>query len=70
VEGIPAQALTLGFSLPEHGIPPLRRTALPNGSGQFAVENVPLALSGEWQIDLALLISDFEERRGQVRVSL
>ncbi len=70
VEGIPAQALTLGFSLPEQGIPPLRRTALPNGSGQFAVENVPLALPGEWQIDLALLISDFEERRAQVRVSL
>jgi hypothetical protein len=34
------------------------------------VENVPLALAGEWQIEVRLLISDFEERRGQIAVSL
>jgi copper transport protein len=70
VKGIPAQELTLGFSLPEQGIPPLRRTVAPDGPGQFVVENVPLALAGEWQIEVRLLISDFEERRGQIAVSL
>ncbi len=70
VKGIPAQELTLGFSLPEHGIPPLRRTVAPAGPGQFGVENVPLALAGEWQIEVRLLVSDFEERRGQIGVSL
>jgi copper transport protein len=70
VKGVPAQELTLGFSLPEQGIPPLRRTVAPDGPGQFVVENVPLALAGEWQIEVRLLISDFEERRGQIAVSL
>ncbi|MEN9225879.1 MAG: copper resistance protein CopC [Thermostichus sp. DRC_bins_24] len=70
VEGIPAQELTLGFSLPEQGIPPLRRRVLPDESGQFELKDVPLALPGEWQIDLALLISDFEERREQVRIRI
>ncbi|MCF2969790.1 copper resistance protein CopC/CopD [Synechococcus sp. Nb3U1] len=70
VEGIPAQELTLAFSLPERGIPPFRRSILPDESGQWVLQEVQLALPGEWQIDLALLISDFEERRGQVRVSL
>ncbi|MEN9203022.1 MAG: copper resistance protein CopC [Thermostichus sp. DG_1_6_bins_120] len=70
IEGIPAQELTLSFSLPEQGIPPLRRRARAEGAGQFVVEDAPLALAGEWQIDLALLISDFEQRRGQVRVAL
>lgn len=70
VKGVPAQELTLGFSLPEHGIPPLRRTVAPDRPGQFVVENVPLALAGEWQIEVRLLISDFAERRGQIAVSL
>jgi copper transport protein len=70
VKKIPAQELNLAFSLPERGIPPLRRQLLPKKPGQFAVENVPLTLGGEWQIEVRLLISDFEERRGHIRVVL
>ncbi|MFQ3614280.1 MAG: copper resistance protein CopC [Cyanobacteriota bacterium] len=70
VEGIPIQALTLGFSLPEQGIPPFRRSILPDQSGRWILPEVQLALPGEWQIDLALLVSDFEERRVQFRVVL
>ncbi|WP_244350729.1 hypothetical protein [Thermostichus vulcanus] len=60
VEGIPIQALTLGFSLPGQGIPPFHCSLWPDQSGHWILPEVQLALPGEWQIDLALLVSDFE----------
>ncbi len=68
VKGIPAQELSLDFDLPARGIPPLRRQALPKEPGRFEVEEVLLPLAGEWQIQVRLLVSDFEERREQVRL--
>ncbi|MFS8859121.1 copper resistance protein CopC/CopD [Synechococcus sp. H60.1] len=68
VKGIPAQELSLDFDLPARGIPPLRRQALPKEPGRFEVEDVLLPLAGEWQIRVRLLVSDFEERREQVRL--
>ncbi|MGY2753798.1 copper transport protein [Thermostichus sp. MS-CIW-21] len=68
VKGIPAQELSLEFDLPARGIPPLRRQALPREPGQFEVEDVLLPLAGEWQLKVRLLVSDFEERREQVRL--
>ncbi len=69
-EGIPVQELTLKFSLPAQGIPPLQRSLTPTPSGQWVLPEVQLPLAGEWQLDLALLVNDFEERRAQVHLLL
>ena len=57
-----AQAVTLAFSNPAAGIAPLRRPAsrLPDGRWRVMTSALPPAAGGHWQLDLEILVDDFD----------
>jgi copper transport protein len=63
-EGQPLDVLevTLRVSNPDRGIAPLERPAQRDSLGQWRVPKLVLAVPGEWEIELEVLVSDFERQ--------
>lgn len=60
---LPAKELNLGFSNPTAGIEPIEQPARLGQDGIWRVEALNLPVPGRWQVELEILISDFEMRR-------
>jgi copper transport protein len=58
-----AKELTLILSNPAAGIEPIRRPATRSDDGIWRVGNLVIPVAGRWNIEVAILISDFEEVR-------
>jgi copper transport protein len=52
---------TLTLSLPERGIEPLERKAVPGADGYWHVGDVPIPLAGRWHMRVDALVTDFEK---------
>lgn len=60
---LPARELNLGFSHPAAGIEPIERRARLGQDGIWRVDALTLPVAGRWDVELEILISDFEMRR-------
>lgn len=60
---LPAKELSLGFSNPAAGIEPIERRARLGEDGIWRVDELNLPVPGRWEVELEILISDFEMRR-------
>ena len=60
---LPAKELSLSFGNPAAGIEPIERQAKLGADGIWRVEDLALPVPGHWEVELAILISDFELRR-------
>lgn len=60
---LPAKELSLSFSNPVAGIEPIERQARLGPDGIWRLEALNLPTPGRWEVELAILISDFEMRR-------
>lgn len=60
---LPAKELGLSFSNPAAGIEPIERRARLGSDGIWRIEELNLPVPGRWEIELEILISDFEMRR-------
>jgi copper transport protein len=58
-----AKELSLSFSNTAAGIEPIERQAKLGADGIWRVQDLTLPVSGRWEAELAILISDFEMRR-------
>ena len=55
-----AKEVTLTVANPAAGIEPIKRAATKPGDGTWRVEGLTLPISGRWDIDVAILVSDFD----------
>ncbi|MCK1733232.1 CopD family protein [Bradyrhizobium sp. 138] len=64
-EGTPlvAKEVTLTLSLPERGIEPMERKALPEPDGYWHARKVELPFAGRWHVRIDALVTDFEQIR-------
>ena len=53
---------------PELGIGPLRERALRAGPGHYVVRGAQLGAPGDWQVDVAVRVSDFDEYTAKLEV--
>lgn len=60
---LPAKELSLSFSNPVAGIEPIERQARLEADGIWRLDALNLPVPGRWEVELAILISDFEMRR-------
>jgi copper transport protein len=56
-----AKEAMLTLSLPERGIGPLERKAVPDPDGFWHVGNVPIPFAGRWHMRVDALVTDFEK---------
>ncbi len=72
-DGIPAehvQEATLRFSMPQRDIAPIRRQTTLTKPGVFTWSGQDLSQAGTWEIELSVLVSDFEQERGWIPLFL
>jgi len=55
--------MTVTAALPERGIEPIRLRASKAGPGHYLVARAPLSPAGEWEIEIAARITEFDELR-------
>ena len=48
------------LSLPERGIEPFERKAVPGADGYWSVRDVPIPFAGRWHLRVDALVTDFE----------
>jgi len=48
------------LGLPEHGIEPFERKAVPGADGYWSVRDVPIPFAGRWHLRMDALVTDFE----------
>ncbi|CAM5764468.1 copper resistance CopC/CopD family protein [Bosea minatitlanensis] len=60
---LPARELGISFSNPAAGIEPIERRAQRGADGVWRVDDLTLPVPGRWEVELEILISDFEMRR-------
>ena len=60
---MPAKELNLGFSNAAAGIEPIERRARLGQDGIWRIDALTLPVAGRWEVELEILISDFEMRR-------
>jgi copper transport protein len=60
--------LTVTATLPDKGIGPLPLTVQSAGPGHYIVQGAVLNAPGDWEIDLTLLVSEFEQLEEAVKV--
>ena len=60
---LPAKELNLGFSNAAAGIEPIERRARLGQDGIWRIDALTLPVAGRWEVELEILISDFEMRR-------
>jgi copper transport protein len=56
-----AREATLTLSLPERGIEPFERKAVPGADGYWSVRGVAIPFAGRWHLRIDALVSDFEK---------
>ena len=64
------QQVTIELSRPAAGVEPISHPMTASAPGLYRWEGAPLPLSGDWNIRLLVLISDFEEIRFDTRVPI
>ncbi|NJO86450.1 MAG: hypothetical protein HC818_08015 [Synechococcaceae cyanobacterium RM1_1_27] len=64
------QEVTLHFSMPQRDIAPIRRQTILTEPGVFTWSGQDLSQAGTWEIELSVLVSDFEEERGWIPLFL
>jgi copper transport protein len=62
--------VTLRLSNPEKGIAPLERPAERTGPGQWRIAELLLTVAGTWELELDVLISDFERQTAVAEVTI
>ncbi len=60
---LPAKELTLSFANPAAGIEAIERPAMRGADGLWRIDALNLPVPGRWNVELAILISDFEMLR-------
>jgi copper transport protein len=60
--------LTVTAELPEQRIEPIELDAAKAGPGHYVVSGAAFAMEGEWTVEIAARVSDFDEFRTKVRV--
>ena len=55
-----AKEVTLTISSPAAGIEPIRRPAVRAGDGTWRVDDLVVPVAGRWDVEVAILISDFD----------
>jgi copper transport protein len=55
-----AQEVTLTLANPAAGIEPIKRPAAKGGDGTWRVDNLVIPIPGRWNVEVAILISDFD----------
>jgi copper transport protein len=55
-----AKEVTLELSDPAAGIEPIKRTAVKTGDASWKVDDLTVPIPGHWDIDVAILVSEFE----------
>ena len=55
--------LTVTAALPERGIEPIRLRARKAGPGHYVVTAAPLSPAGDWELEIAARITEFDELR-------
>jgi copper transport protein len=58
---LPAKEATLTLSLPERGIEPFERKAVPGADGSWSVRDVAIPFAGRWHLRIDALVTDFEK---------
>jgi copper transport protein len=56
-----AKEATLFLSLPERGIEPMERKAMPGSDGYWHVHDVSLPYPGHWHMRIEALVTDFQK---------
>ena len=56
-----AKEATLFLSLPERGIEPMERKAMPGSDGYWRVQDVSLPYPGHWHMRIEALVTDFQK---------
>ena len=71
-EGRPLDVLevSLHLSNPDRGIAPLERDAQPADMGLWHIPDLVIGTTGTWEVELDLLISDFERQTARVNLTL
>jgi hypothetical protein len=62
--------LTVTAELPEQGIEPLELEATKAGPGHYLVSGAALGVEGEWTLEIAARVSDFDEFRTKLNVPI
>ncbi|CAH1679677.1 hypothetical protein BOSEA31B_14880 [Hyphomicrobiales bacterium] len=62
---LPAKELRLSLSNPAAGIEPIERIARLKAEGNWWVAEANLPVPGRWEVELEILVSDFEMRRAK-----
>ncbi|NJL99603.1 MAG: copper resistance protein CopC, partial [Synechococcaceae cyanobacterium SM2_3_2] len=57
-------------SMPQRDIAPIRRQTILTEPGVFTWSGQDLSQAGTWEIELSVLVSDFEEERGWIPLFL
>jgi copper transport protein len=60
---LPARAVEIGFANPAAGIESFVRPAFLGPDGLWRVENLNLPIPGRWDVELTVLVSDFDRLR-------
>ena len=60
--------LTVTAELPERGIEPIEFEATKAGPGHYVISGAALGVAGDWTVEVAARVSDFDEFRTKVRV--
>jgi copper transport protein len=60
--------LTVTAELPEKGIEPIELEATRAGPGHFLVSGATFGVTGEWTVEIASRVSEFDEFRAKLRV--
>ncbi|WP_210529548.1 copper resistance CopC/CopD family protein [Rubellimicrobium arenae] len=72
LDGRPLQVpqVALRLSNPSRGIAPLERPARPDGPGVWRIDGVTLGVPGAWDLELEVLVSDFDRQTARARLDL
>ena len=65
-----AQEVTFIVSNPEAGIEPIERRAVRTEDGVWQVDSLTIPVAGHWQIEVAVLISDFDKAQLDTTVEI
>jgi hypothetical protein len=65
-----AKELAVTAELPEKRIAPIELTATKAGPGHYVISGATFGVKGNWTIEVAGRISDFDEYRAKVEVPI
>jgi copper transport protein len=65
-----AKEVTLVLANPAAGIEPLRLHAAPAGENQWAIDALRIPVAGRWNLEVEILVSDFDKVRLEETVAL